>query len=476
MKLFAPPPVKCTFLLLTLFSFFNPVQLCAQLPFWTNSGNNTNSSDFLGTNNSQSLVFKTNGIERLRILPNGYVGIGTNNPLYSLHVIGDAYFTGIVNAQGVVLTNKLLADTMKAGSMFELNNNLHMSAGGINEIYTATGNLRFQSNAGNNNNTIFSAGTNGSVGIGTFSPQAKLDVNGSLRVSGGIKADQFANQGYGYVVCSPTGDFLFYPDPDLDPGNPNSCTSPFDDWGLNGNANTNPNTDFVGTCDATDFVLRTSNLERMRILQDGKVGVGTNSPVFPFQVNVNQSLTPGAPAAAFVAQGNNTSGSIFLLPSATLGSYNPLVQQGDYGIFWNDGVAPDGKNQSSSFVIAPWSDQSNSGLRITSAGNVGIGMSYPAFKLDVCGVIRAKEVRVEMTGCDYVFDTAYALMPIDSLKNYISQNKHLPGVEPAAKMETAEGVELGKFNTMYLSKIEELTLYIIELDGRIKELEAKDCH
>ncbi|HTF03231.1 MAG TPA: hypothetical protein VK826_04365, partial [Bacteroidia bacterium] len=90
----------------------------------------------------------------------------------------------------------------------------------------------------------------------------------------------------------------------------------------------------------------------------------------------------------------------------------------------------------------------------------------------VCGTIRAKEVRVNTTGCDFVFEPNYKLMSIDSLGTFVQKEKHLPGIPTAKEMEGDQGVALGELNTLYLQKIEELTLYVIELNERIKVLEA----
>src|SRR5690554_541841 len=53
---------------------------------WNTLGNTIGGTDFLGTNNNEPLNFKTNGVQRLRITPTGFVGIGTTNPLSLLHL------------------------------------------------------------------------------------------------------------------------------------------------------------------------------------------------------------------------------------------------------------------------------------------------------------------------------------------------------------------------------------------------------
>src|SRR5215510_9776095 len=64
-------------------------------------------------------------------------------------------------------------------------------------------------------------------------------------------------------------------------------------WQLNGNSNTNPSTNFVGTKDSKDLVFRTNNSERMRVLSTGSLGIGTNSPVQKLDVNGNINIRNG---------------------------------------------------------------------------------------------------------------------------------------------------------------------------------------
>jgi len=109
------------------------------------------------------------------------------------------------------------------------------------------------------------------------------------------------------------------------------------------------------------------------------------------------------------------------------------------------------------------------------AGNVGIGTTTPSsFKLAVEGKIWAKEVQVALTnpGPDYVFEKSYDLRTLEEVKIYIELNKHLPEIPSAKEMEK-NGVQLGEMNMLLLKKIEELTLYIIEQEKRIQKLENK---
>jgi hypothetical protein len=99
-----------------------------------------------------------------------------------------------------------------------------------------------------------------------------------------------------------------------------------------------------------------------------------------------------------------------------------------------------------------------------AGGNVGIGTSVPgSYKLAVEGKIGAREVNVTTAAwSDHVFNTDYKLRPLSEVQHYIEENHHLPEV-PSEKEVLANGQNLGEMNAILLKKIEELTLYMIEL-------------
>jgi hypothetical protein len=74
---------------------------------------------------------------------------------------------------------------------------------------------------------------------------------------------------------------------------------------------------------------------------------------------------------------------------------------------------------------------------------------------------------------DYVFDPSYKLMSLNELKTYINTNKHLPNIPSAKEYEERGELDLGELNRMLLEKVEELTLYILQLEERTKALENK---
>ncbi|NVO19269.1 MAG: hypothetical protein HXX13_06185 [Bacteroidetes bacterium] len=115
-------------------------------------------------------------------------------------------------------------------------------------------------------------------------------------------------------------------------------------------------------------------------------------------------------------------------------------------------------------------------MRIGGDGRVSIGTTTPAtgYLLNVGGKAICEEltVRLRASWPDYVFGNKYHLASLPDLENYIQKNKHLPDIPEAAVIDQ-EGVQVGEMQKIMMQKIEELTLYIIEQDKRIKSLEAK---
>lgn len=105
------------------------------------------------------------------------------------------------------------------------------------------------------------------------------------------------------------------------------------------------------------------------------------------------------------------------------------------------------------------------------AGSVGIGTKITAnAKLSVKGKILAEEFEIttDVPASDYVFEDEYNLMPLSEVELFINNNKHLPEV-PSAKQFKENGYKVGQMDDLLLRKVEELTLYVIELN---KQLEA----
>lgn len=121
-----------------------------------------------------------------------------------------------------------------------------------------------------------------------------------------------------------------------------------------------------------------------------------------------------------------------------------------------------------------------SGAFTANSGKVGIGTTAIAagVKLQVGGKIKCQEVEVAVSPWpDHVFKTGYNLLPLSEVEAFINTNKHLPGVPSEAEVAN-NGVNVGQMNATLLQKIEELTLYMIDLkkdndalNARVSQLE-----
>ncbi|MEL7220576.1 MAG: hypothetical protein AAGJ93_04605, partial [Bacteroidota bacterium] len=99
---------------------------------------------------------------------------------------------------------------------------------------------------------------------------------------------------------------------------------------------------------------------------------------------------------------------------------------------------------------------------------------YNNFKVKSDGYLYARQIEVIGSGNfpDYVFEDDYNLRPLAEVEAFIQQNHHLPEV-PSAEEVTRDGHNLGEMNEILLKKVEELTLYLIDLEKRNKALQER---
>jgi hypothetical protein len=271
------------------------------------------------------------------------------------------------------------------------------------------------------------------------------------------------------------------------------------DWSRQGNANIDPN-EFIGSTDSSDVVFKSNNQEALRLMGNGNVSLPSYSGAELLAVDANGVLQkvddlkneltkprPSdcynfSPAPGFEPTPTWTAvpGKIFTCPNVGIGTQNPQQALDVYGVtrtslLW---VTPNANiNSSYNFYVEGSSLlQGNTFME----GRVSIGVPNGTgdyltqnsdFKLCVNGKIVATEVLVKLRQDwpDYVFKKDYKLKSIKEVSSFVKQYGHLPGVPSAKEMET-QGLNTGEMFNLQMQKIEELTLYIIDLQKQIDAL------
>ncbi|MBL0743095.1 hypothetical protein [Chryseolinea lacunae] len=227
------------------------------------------------------------------------------------------------------------------------------------------------------------------------------------------------------------------------------------------------------TSGSTSLRIRTTNsgviTEAIQVDPNGNVGIGFMTPYEKLCVYGNAFVTGNVNISQQSAFGMSTATDKFTYDGKSVGNYS----LGWYPDSWLSGAASGYLSAHAGLKIF-----TNGAARmvVTYNGNVGIGTTNPNpyAKLTVAGDINAREVRVTVdAGADFVFDNDYSLKDLKDVDQYIKEHKHLPGIASAEEMKS-EGVELGKMDVKLLQKIEELTLYLIDLKKEIENLKVEN--
>jgi len=208
----------------------------------------------------------------------GNIGVGTTNPIYKLHVVGNMKITS-----GLSVNNSY----GQSGQV------LTSSGGGPMSWTTISSGTTVSSDWLKNNSNIYY--TAGSVGIGTSNPNYRLDVSGDIGLSGKIYSSDDATAQFGFI---------------------NSSTSSGD-----------------------DFVVTTNTFERMRVISSGNVGIGKSDPDYTLDVagdiNFTNALRVNGSVGAsgqVLTSGGSEGATIWVFPDWKKNNSNIYYTTGNVGI------------------------------------------------------------------------------------------------------------------------------------------------
>ncbi|MCC7245884.1 MAG: hypothetical protein IT269_09405 [Saprospiraceae bacterium] len=252
-------------------------------------------------------------------------------------------------------------------------------------------------------------------------------------------------------------------------------------WDILGNNNIVNPTNFLGTTNAAHLDIKTNNTHRMRIDLNGNVGIGTgtSTPAQRFQVkggNILLDYASGTTTGNLFFGGNTASNSNGMRLSFANGSApNAYI----------DVRTPTTNNNYANGLIfrIDGGIGSTERMRIRTDGKVLIGVpttSTPGnYRLYVKDGILTERVKVALYNsvdwADYVFAPDYHLRPLEEVEAFVQQNNHLPGIPSAQELVQEGGIDLGAMQAKQMEKIEELTLYLIDMKKEINAIKAENA-
>ena len=293
------------------------------------------------------LAFGTGGgagiTERMRITSGGSVGIGTTSPSEKLHIAGNTYIEGTGNALYFDTDASGKSITQYVANLYEFH--ILNARGNSSRFILGNSSISLGTSA---SPQFYINTSNGNVGIGTTSPSQKLDIQGNIYANGDIRSQ---------------GIFRDYQGEALLQTNTSAVT-------------------LLGTTGASTsrtLAFLAGNAEHMRITTGGNVGIGTTSPNGKMTVVGN---------TVDIRNGAGGYGTGYALEFSTNANI-PRIDWIDNGAYTGNIKSVSGEfviNNSSNNALL-FNTNNTERMRITSGGNVGIGTTSVAAKLQVHSTI-----------------------------------------------------------------------------------------
>ena len=153
-------------------------------------------------------------------------------------------------------------------------------------------------------------------------------------------------------------------------------------------------------------------------------------------------------------------------PTAVVGGNKILTVDGSGNVVLGTLASGSINSVGSPVAETTWKNQDGYLYNNSTNGVVINGTGLDGNSLIVKGGVLSKEVNVKVEGSeswpDYVFKPSYKRMTLDEVEKFININGHLPNVASATEM-VATGNNLNKTDIKLLEKVEELTLYLLEM-------------
>jgi hypothetical protein len=310
----------------------------------------------------------------------GMVGIGTTSPSEKLHVVGN----GLITSGSAVDLRIDVSGTGNASLTID-----RQTTGAESKILLLDGNVSqwgIAAKADSNNFVIRDADSTerftilksgGNVGIGTSSPASKLHISGSGQTIMRLDSDTTSSVSQFQIKAASDAVLIMGMQGGSAASTNFGVTAAGQAYfGTSTLGSPHPTSLVIGNVSNIPIVFSTTNTERMRILSDGNVGIGTTVPVAKLQVAGNisgSSFTSSiSNAVGFLGTSswaqNVVSASFALTSSYINPSGNAFVQGGNsFGT-----TALLGTNDANSLAF-----ETNGSTRMTinSGGQVGIGVS-----------------------------------------------------------------------------------------------------
>jgi hypothetical protein len=443
--------------------------------WWRVNGNTPSGSDFLGTTNNTSLIFKTNNITRFSIdgagnlnfpsltgtgirflttdasgkmtatpstsllsvlsnngvgvfqkvgndyfIPTGNVGIGiAPSPGFKLDVIGDARISNnLFVGGGIVITDQVQAATQVKGWDFKVDNDLNVTGA---SSFTGTSNFKGNLIAGNGiefgNSFGIKSGITDSNGNNYL--QVGKSFGGAILPAPPICPSSASNMwwmsNYGGYISQASG------------GSMNASLAMWTDW-INGNG----------------------HLEAQGTNNSGTA----NALLINYYCGRSVGINNG-PNGGKIDLGGSATDFVTMFSPTKIRTYSGDALR----------IEDPNSNITSFYVGTNGKTVIGKPLQATSPHTNAV--------LTVNGKAVTKEVIVtQQLWADYVFSKDYKLNSLTELELYIKETKHLPNI-PSEKEIIEQGLNVGEMQKLQMEKIEELTLYIIQLKKELEEIKKQ---